>query len=249
MLSPPPCADSTTAPSSSFNHNHIRRSITGNHVLQCKFHNGRSLRHRAIVDGHLVPYLVEAGYDVTREDSSVYPVLLGDPGPRRMELVARDVRHGEPSNCVDVSIMGATTDRHIQTRGGSGETRLYAAGVAEKLNRKTYRETPDGHKLVPFIMEAHGALCHPAVELIRLLADRIAPRRAGARGSVASSVTENVAVQKALIKNEPSKAVERCQALPFHTGTNYVAGRLGYLQSLQVHMEATVVQCGAENIH
>ena len=71
--------------------------------------------------------------------------------------------------------------------GGSAEVRLYAAGVAVKGKETHYRDTPAGYKLVPFIMETHGALSRPAVELVRLLAERIAPRRAGLRGGVASA--------------------------------------------------------------
>ncbi len=84
--------------------------------------------HRAIVD-KLVTYLVEAGYYVTR-DSSVYPVRARDQGVRRMDLVAQDVRHGQDNLCIDVSIVDATFDSHLNRNGGSAEVCLYAAGVA-----------------------------------------------------------------------------------------------------------------------
>ncbi len=71
-----------------------------------------------------------------------------------------------------------------------------------------------------FIMEAHGALAQPAVELVRTLADRNAPRRAGLRGGVATAVTStssrSLVAHKAPIKNDLkqvlSKAVQRCHA-------------------------------------
>ena len=155
--------------------------VSGDHIIQCTHHAARSVRHRTIVD-KLVPYLVEAGYHVTREDSSVYPVRARDDGVRKMDLVARDVRHGATNLCIDVSIVDATIDSNVMRNGGSAEVRLYAAGVAVKGKETHYRDTPAGYKLVPFIMEAHGALAQPAVELVRTLADRIAPRRAGLGG-------------------------------------------------------------------
>ncbi len=92
---------------------------------------------------------------------------------------------------------------------------MYAADLAEKLKRSTYLNSPDSHKLGPFIVETHGALSRPAMELVRRLAGRIAPRRAGARGIVASSAPVNVVVQKALIKNEMvfKISVQSCHAL------------------------------------
>ena len=112
----------------------------------------------------------------------MYPVRPRDDGVRKMDLVARDARHGEDNLCIDVSIVDATIDSNLMRNGGSAEVRLYAAGVAVKGKETHYRDTPTGYKLVPFIMETHGALSRPAVELVRLLADRIAPRRAGLRG-------------------------------------------------------------------
>ncbi len=81
--------------------------MSGDHIIQCTRHAARSLRYRTIVD-KLVDYLVEAGYHVTREDSSVYPVRARDQGVRMMDLVARDVRHGQDKLCIDVSIVDAT---------------------------------------------------------------------------------------------------------------------------------------------
>ena len=83
--------------------------VTGDHIIQCTHHAARSVRHRTIVD-KLEPYLVEAGFHVTREDASVYPVRPRDDGVRKMDLVARDARHGEHNLCIDVSIVDATID-------------------------------------------------------------------------------------------------------------------------------------------
>ena len=212
--------------------------MTGDHIIQCNHHAARSVRHRTIVD-KLVPYLVEAGYHVTREDSSVYPVRARDHGVRRMDLVARDVRNGDTNLCIDVSIVDATLDSLVMRNGGSAEVRLFAAGGAVKHKETHYRDTPAGYKLVPFIMEAHGALAQPAVELVRTLADRIAPRRAGLGGGVATAATStstvvhnrSLAAHKALIKNELKQvlsiAVQRCHALSLEKGANHAAGRLG----------------------
>ena len=79
--------------------------------------------------------------------------------------------------------------------------------------------------------------------MVRLLAERIAPRRAGLRGGAASASSSastrgggsdggniNMAVLKALIKNELKQtlsiALQRCHALSLEKGANYVAGRL-----------------------
>lgn len=210
----------------------------GDHIIQCTHHAARSVRHRIIID-KLEPYLVEAGYAVTREDASVYPARAGDRGVRSMDLVARDARHGETNLCIDVSIVDATLDPNLTRNGGSAEVRLYAAGVACKGKETHYRDTPSGYKLVPFVMEVHGALSRPAVELVRTLAERIAPRRVALSGGMASTSTgegsKTLAVQKALIKNELKQtlsiALQRCHGLSLEKGANYVAGRLGLEQN------------------
>ena len=98
-------------------------------------------------------------------------------------------------------------------------------------------------------MEAHGALAQPAVELVRTLADRIAPRRAGLGGGAVTPTAptpeststgvinrghhgnRSLAAHKALIKNELKQvlsiAVQRCHALSLEKGANHAAGRLG----------------------
>ena len=229
--------------------------VTGDHIIQCTHHAARSVRHRTIVD-KLEPYLVEAGFHVTREDASVYPVRPRDDGVRKMDLVARDARHGEDNLCIDVSIVDATIESNLMRNGGSAEVRLYAAGVAVKGKETHYRDTPAGYKLVPFIMETHGALSRPAVELVRLLAERIAPRRAGLRGGAASASSSastrgggsdggniNMAVLKALIKNELKQtlsiALQRCHALSLEKGANYVAGRLAQDQNHNTRQPTT----------
>jgi hypothetical protein len=234
--------------------------MSGDHIIHCTRHAARSLRHRTIVD-KLVPYLVEAGYHVTREDSSVYPLRARDQGVRRMDLVARDVRHGQDNLCIDVSIVDATLDSHLNRNGGSAKVRLYAAGVAVKGKVTHYRDTPAGYKLVPFIMEAHGALAQPAVELVRTLADRIAPRRAGLGGGVATATTStstpsssrSLMAHKALIKNELKQvlsiAVQRCHALSLEKGANYLAGRLAEEQRTDTRRAQAAIVVGEDLVH
>jgi hypothetical protein len=158
-----------------------------------------------------------------------------------------------------VSIVDATLDKHLNRNGGSAEVRLYAAGVAVKGKETHYRDTPAGHKLVPFIMEAHGALAQPAVELVRTLADRIAPRRAGLGGGVATAATStstssrSLMAHKALIKNELKQvlsiAVQRCHALSLEKGANYLAGRLAEEQRVAARREQAAVVAGEDLVH
>jgi hypothetical protein len=134
---------------------------------------------------------------------------------------------------------------------------LYAAGVAVKGKETHYRDTPAGHKLVPFIMEAHGALAQPAVELVRTLADRIAPRRAGLGGGVATAATStssrSLMAHKALIKNELKQvlsiAVQRCHALSLEKGANYLAGRLAEEQRTDARRAQAAVGVGNDLAH
>jgi hypothetical protein len=156
-----------------------------------------------------------------------------------------------------VSIVDATTDSHLIRNAGSAEVRLYAAGVAVKGKETHYRDTPAGHKLVPFIMEAHGALAQPAVEVVRTLADRIAPRRAGLGGGVAtateatSTSSRSLMAHKALIKNELKQvlsiAVQRCHALSQEWGANYLAGRLAEEQRADARRAQVAIGAGNVN--
>lgn len=229
--------------------------MSGDHIIQCTKHAARSVRHRTIVD-KLVPYLVEAGYHVTREDSSVYPVRAGDRGPRKMDLVARDVRHGEQNLCIDVSIVDATLNSNVDRNAGSSVVRMFAAGAAVKGKETHYRDTPAGYRLVPFVVEVHGALAQPAVELVRTLADRIAPRRAGLGGGAAtpaSTSSRSLAVQKALIKNELKQmlsiAVQRCHALSLEKGANYLVGRLAQTQAANARRAQAVAGAREDHAH
>ncbi len=105
-----------------------------------------------------------------------------------MDLVARDVRHGQDNLCIDVSIVDATLDSHLNWNGGSAEVRFYAAGVAVKGKKTHYRD--------PVRVQAralhHGGARRPGPACggaVRTLADRIAPRRAGLGGGVATAGT------------------------------------------------------------
>jgi hypothetical protein len=99
----------------------------------------------------------------------------------------------------------------MRRNGGSAENRLYAAGIAVKGQ---YPDIPAGYKRLPWVIEAHGDLSRPAVDLIwciPTLAERIVPRCAGTTGTsstMASASTDNVAapVQKTRIKNELKQA-------------------------------------------
>ncbi len=138
---------------------------------------------------------------------------------------------------------------------------MYAAGVAVKGKEDHYRDTPAGHKLVPFIMEAHDALAQPAVELVRTLADRIDPRRAGLGDGVATAATStstptssrSLMAHRALIKNELKQvlsiAVQRCHALSLEKGANYLAGRLVEKQRTDARRAQAVVVAGEDLVH
>ena len=202
---------------------------TGDHVLQCRYHSTRHIRHKVIVDV-LKPYVHQAGYVVTLENASVYPVREIDDGPRRMDIVGQDVMSATPALCIDVSIVDATLNRHFQRADGGSAVRLrYAAGVRAKEKHEKYKDTPPGHQLVPFVLEAHGALGAEAVECIKLLAKRIVARRAGGRRTFRAPV-----VLEALIKNELkqklSTALQRCQAESLRQGALFMSGRAARTQ-------------------
>jgi hypothetical protein len=112
-------------------------------------------------------------------------------------------------------------------------------------------------------MEAHGALAQPAVELVRTLADRIAPRRAGLGGGVlvatkaiatsTSTSSRSLMAHKALIKNELKQvlsiAVQRCHALSLEKGANYLAGRLAEEQRTDARRAQAAVGAGNDLAH
>ena len=202
---------------------------TGDHVLQCRHHSTRHIRHKVIVDV-LKTYVHQAGYAVTLENASVYPVRECDDGPRRMDIVGQDVMSATPALCIDVSIVDATLNRHFQRAdGGSAVRPRYAAGGRAKEKHEKYKDTPPGHRLVPFVLEAHGALGAEAVECIKLLAKRIVARRAGGRRTFRAPV-----VLEALIKNELKQklsiALQRCQAESLRQGALFMSGRAARAQ-------------------
>ena len=104
-----------------------------------------------------------------------------------------------------------------------------AAGGRAKEKHDKYKDTPPGHRLVPFVLEAHGALGAEAVECIKLLAKRIVARRAGGRRTFRAPV-----VLEALIKNELKQklsiALQRCQAESLRQGALFMSGRAARAQ-------------------
>ena len=162
-------------------------SVEGQHYGLCKNSNLVHFRHSVIMrilkDG-----LEEAGFSVSKENTSIYPPQIVGDGPsfRKMDLVAiaPDAGNEAPATalCIDVSVVDATAPSYGPrretlrpgSRGGlsAATTRLYAAGLKVKVKRATYSDTPAPYSLVPFILEANGAFSNEAKNLLKTIVKR-----------------------------------------------------------------------------
>jgi hypothetical protein len=162
-------------------------STNGHHFSVCKHGNLRFRRHDAIIRV-LKPVIEDAGYGVSLENDTIYPPLSngGATIVRKMDIVAvaPEISEDAPASslCIDVSVVDATSDLNSSSttlqpgsRGGSdpARTRLHAAKKRVKQKKDHYRDTPTPYELIPFVVEANGALSAEASKFIKNVCRRV----------------------------------------------------------------------------
>ena len=136
----------------------------GDHALRCSGKMGRIMRHDAIKN-LLARAFKQSGFDVETETGGG---LLDRRRPGDVEvhdwLLVRNWNL-ETSFCIDVAVIDATGDNHIDClrKGGPGA----AATKYESVKWKEYKDIK--RKFVPFILEAQGGFGKEAKKLVKEL--------------------------------------------------------------------------------
>ena len=150
------------------------------------------------------------------------------------------------SLCIDVSVVDATSDLNSSSttlqpgsRGGSdaARTRLHAANKRVKHKKDHYRDTPNPYELVPFVVEANGALSAEASKFIKNVCCRVVAVK-GAGRFTSSRMREihlrnelttqiSVALQKVHADNFKycSVHIERCNRRDTSRRVSYISSR------------------------